>query len=251
MDEGGIAYYNLRLALAPTERVEVRVVVPSAYQDSLGASPEMLFFDDVAGGQEEHWGTDQRVTLSLEGDGLSSGTRVAAIGHAIVTSDLDYKDLEVPSVEVTLIDGEKPPKLILTLSPNSADEGSSAPGEETSQKDVTVKVTAGLEGPARSKDTVVTLTVGVAGDSAGEDDYQTDLAADATLTIPAAATASEPLELVVTLFQDLIDEGDESFTIRAFADVLGSASSTFVIADDDRAGVEVSLEPGMCAQAMR
>ena len=241
VDEGGSASYSLRLASAPTGQVEVRVVVD---QDGLEASPASLFFDEVAKGRAGHWGTYQRVTLSLDEDGLSSGTRVAAIGHEIVTSDPNYDGVEVPSIEVTLIDDEKPPKLILTLSPDSADEGSSDPGEEASQKDVTVMVTAGLEGPARSKDTVVTLTVGVAGDSAGEDDYQTDLAADAALIIPAAATASEPLELVVTLFQDLIDEGDESFTIRAFNDLLGVASATFVIADDDRAGVEVSLEPG-------
>ena len=244
VDEGGSASYSLRLASAPTGRVEVRVVVPSAYQDSLRASPASLFFDDVAEGQEGHWETDQRVTLSLDEDGLSSGTRVLTIGHAIDTSDLDYEDLEVPSVEVTLIDDEKRPELILTLSPDNAAEGSSSdPSEETSQNVVRVRVTAGLEGPARSVDTVVTLTVGVASDSAGEDEYRTDLPADATLTIPAAATASEPLVVVVTLFQDRIVEGDRSFTVRAFADVLGAASATFVIADDDRAGVEVTLEP--------
>ena len=57
------------------------------------------------------------------------------------------------------------------------------------------------------------------------------------------ATASEPLGFVVTLFQDLIDEGDQSFTITAFNDLLGAASATFVIADDDRAGVAVALTP--------
>ena len=244
VDEGGSASYGLRLASTPTGRVEVRVVVPFAYQDSLRASPASLFFDGVAEGQEGHWGTDQRVTLSLEEDGLSSGTRVLTVKHRVTSEDLNYQGLEVPGVEVALIDDEKRPELILTLSPDNAAEGSSSdPSEETSQNVVRVRVTAGLEGPARSVDTVVALTVGVASDSAGEDEYRTDLPADATLTIPAAATASEPLVVVVTLFQDRIDEGDRSFTIRAFADVLGAASATFVIADDDRAGVEVTLEP--------
>ena len=245
VDEGGSASYSLRLASAPTGRVEVRVVVPSAYRGSLGASPSILIFDDVAHGRAEHWGTDQRVTLSLDEDGLSSGTRVAAIGHEIVTSDSNYEGVEVRGVEVALIDNEPPPKLILTLSLYSAEEGSSRePGEEASTKDVTVRVTAKLEGARRSTKTVVALAVGgVASDTAGEDDYQTDLAPDAALIIPAGAEESEPLELVVTLFQDLSVEGGESFTIRAFADVLGAASATFVIADDDRAGVEVTLEP--------
>ena len=245
VDEGGSASYSLRLASAPTGPVEVRVVVPPAYQGILEASPSILIFDDVAEGRAGHWETTQGVTLSLEEDVLSSGTRVAAIGHEIVTSDSNYEGVEVRGVEVALIDNEPPPKLILTLSPYSAEEGSSRdPGEEASTKDVTVRVTAKLEGAWRSAKTVVALAVGgVASDTAGEDDYQTDLAPDAALIIPAGAEESEPLEFVVTLFQDRIIEGDESFTIRASADVLGAASATFVIADDDRAGVEVTLKP--------
>ena len=245
VDEGGSASYSLRLASAPTGPVEVRVVVPPAYQGILEASPSILIFDDVAEGRARHWETTQGVTLSLEEDGLSSGTRVLTIGHEIVTSDSNYEGVEVRGVEVALIDNEKRPELILTLSPDNAAEGSSSdPSEEASTKDVTVRVTAKLEGARRSAKTVVALAVGgVASDTAGGEDYQTDLLPGATLIIPAGAEESEPLEFVVTLFQDLSVEGDESFTIRAFADVLGAASATFVIADDDRAGVEVTLEP--------
>ena len=248
VDEGGSASYTLRLASAPTGRVEVRVLVPPAYRDSLTASPPSLFFDEVAEGQAEHWGTDQRVTLTLEDDQLSSGMRVVAIGHALFPPDPNYDGVEAPSVEVTLIDDDPLPGLRLVLVPATAAEGSGGtdggdpPREETGQN-VIVRVTAELEGPARSVDTVVTLAVGAGGDSAGEDEYRTDLPTDATLTIPAAATASDPLGFIVTLFQDLIDEGDRSFTITAFNDLLGAASATFVIADDDRAGIDLALRP--------
>ena len=243
VDEDGSAAYSLRLTSAPTDRVRVRVVVPLAYRDSLTAFPASLFFNDVAEGQAEHWRTDQGVTLSLVEDEISSGTRVLTIGHAISSSDPNYDGVETPSVEVALIDNDPLPSLRLVLVPATAVEGSGGTDGSDPSREERVEVTAELEGLARSVDTVVTLTVGVVGDSAGEDDYQTDLAADTTLTILAGATASAPLELVVTLFQDRIDEGDESFTIRAFADVLGAASATFVIADDDPAGVEVTLEP--------
>ena len=245
VDEGGSASYSLRLASAPTGRVWVRVVVPSAYQDSLRASPARLFFDDVAEGQAEHWRTDQRVTLSLEEDGLSSGTRVVTVEHRVSSTDPSYQGLEVPSVEVALIDNDPLPSLRLVLDLATAVEGSgSDPGGETSEDVVTVMVTAKLNGARRSTKTVVALTVGgVDSDTAGGEDYQTNLLPGATLIIPAKARKSEPLELVVTLFQDRIIEGDESFTIRASADVLGAASATFVIVDDDRAGVEVTLKP--------
>ena len=100
-----------------------------------------------------------------------------------------------------------------------------------------------LKGALRTTETVVALAVGgVAGDTADEDDYQTDLSTDATLIIPAMA-GSASLTFNLTLVEDLIDEGDQSFTLRAFNDLLGAAAATFVIADDDRAGVAVALTP--------
>ena len=118
VDEGGNASYNLRLPFAPTELVEVVVDVPSGY--NLAASPTSLFFDDVAQGQAGHWGTDQRVTLSLDEDGLSSGTRVVTVEHRVISTDPSYQGLEVPSVEVTLIDNDPLPSLRLFLIPPNA-----------------------------------------------------------------------------------------------------------------------------------
>ena len=114
------------------------------------------------------------------------------------------------------------------------------------------EVRAELEGAPRSTETMVALTVGdVDSDTAGGDgdDYQTNLELDFPLIIPAGATESNlssslsPPSFLLILSQDRIVEGDEFFTIRASADVLGAASATFVIVDDDRAGVEVTLKP--------
>ena len=244
VDEGGSASYNLRLTSAPIGRVEVRVVVPSDYQDSLRASPAILFFAaDAAEGQAEHWRMAHTVTLSLREDQLSSGVRVVAIGHAMYPSAPGDDGLEAPSVEVTLIDNEERPSLRLVLAPATAAEGSGGTDGGARSREEELRVTAELEGPARSIDTVVPLTVGAGGDTADQDDYRTDLPPGAVLTIPAEAAASEPLEFVVTLFQDLIAEGDESFTLGASNALLGSASATFVIRDDDRAGVGVTLRP--------
>ena len=239
----GSASYNLRLATAPTVPVKVMVVVPSGYK--LTAFPTTRTFADVAQGQAGHWGTDQKVTLSLDEDGLSSGTRVVTVEHSVSSNEPSYQGLKVPSVEVALIDTDPLPILSLVLDLATAVEGSgSDPGGETSEDEVTVMVTAELNGALRSTKTVVALTVGgVDSDTAGREDYQTDLPPGATLIIPAKARDSEPLAFVVTLFQDRIIEGDESFTIRASADVLGAASATFVIVDDDHAGVEVKLRP--------
>ena len=244
MGEGESVSYSVRLTLVPTGRVEVRVVVPRAYQDSLTASPASLFFDEVAEGQAEHWGTEQRVVLSLRADQLSSGVRELAVGHAISRSDPDYDGVEAPSVEVTLIDDDPLPSLRLVLDPASAAEGSGGTDGGDPSREERVRVTAELQGPARSVDTVVALTVGARADTADGEDYRTDLAADTALTIPAEDFASGSVQFSLTLIQDLIDEGgDQFFTIRASNAVLGETSSIFSITDDDRAGVEVTLEP--------
>ena len=192
-----------------------------------------------------NWSEGEVVTVTLEDDVFFNERRVLTIGHRVTASDdLNYRGLEVPGVKVTLIDDEERPELILSLSPDNAGEGSSSDPSEESSQNATVRVTAMLKGDLRTTETVVALAVGgVAGDTADRNDYQTDLPTNAALTIPAEATASEPLDFVVTLSQDLIDEGDQSFTITAFNDLLGAAAAIFVIADDDRAGVAVALTP--------
>ena len=239
VEEGGSATYRLRLTSQPAGEVAVGVMIPSAYRGVVTADQTTLTLN------EGNWSEGEAVTVTLEDDVFFNERRVLTIGHRVTASDdPDYRGLEVPGVEVTLIDDEERPELILSLSPDNAREGSSSdPSEETSQN-ATVRVTAMLEGDLRTTETVVALAVGgVVGDTADEDDYQTDLPTNAALTIPAEATASEPLGFVVTLFQDLIDEGDQSFTITAFNDLLSAAAATFVIADDDRAGVAVALTP--------
>ena len=190
VEEGGSATYRLRLTSQPAGEVAVGVMIPSAYRGVVTADRTTLTLNEV------NWSEGELVTVTLEDDVFFNERRVLTIGHRVTDSDdPNYRGLEVLGVEVTLIDDEERPELILSLSPDNAREGSSSdPSEETSQN-ATVRVTAMLEGDLRTTETVVALAVGgVAGDTADEDDYQTDLSTDATLIIPAMA-GSAPLDL--------------------------------------------------------
>ena len=231
VDENRTAIYKLSLTSAPTGDVTVEIMIPLAYKGVLSVDQgETLVLNE-----DNYTGVD--VPVSLEDDVLYNGARVVTIGHEVTASDdPNYEvGLAGPDIEVTLIDDEKQPRLLLELTPESREEGDS--GDTTF--DVMAKVT--LLGPRRSEAARVTLVVEdvFRGTADENDDYITDLPQD--FMIPED-TQSEDFFFTLTLIGDRVDEGDEFFTITASDDLSSSDSDTFVIENDDKAAVLVSLE---------
>ena len=233
VDEGGSSSYRLSLTSEPTGSVTVKIVIPPPYDGVLSAEPTTYIFN------AENWSAGVDVTVTLAGDDLFNEDRVLTIEHRVIASeDPNYEGLEVAGVEVTLIDDEEQPELLLELFPDSGEEGS---GDNT-----TVAVTAivSLEGALRSEDTMGTLSFeGVSDDTATVDeDYKSQAI---TFTIMAKERSVE-VSFKLDLIADQIDEGDngEFFTITASDDdnLLDSVSAPFTIADDDHAAVRVTLE---------
>ena len=249
LSEGEFARYSIYLRSPPLDTVTMRVILPPNLGITLTSDPEELIFST------ENWGMNQPrfVTVSYVDDELSTGDRTLEIAHIAVSDDPDWDSGGDPVavVGVDSIDDEDLPRLRLLLSNYSAVEGDG--GSDGSQRPPTIEVmvTAELEGPARTEETIVSLSFGRNGDTAGPGDYTATLAADAFLVIPQRAASStegaqhSSVAVTLTLNRDFIDEEDETFAIIGRAAGLSDGSATFTIIDhpDDERGIEIGEIP--------
>ena len=229
--EGGRSTYTLRLTSAPMGDVTVGIIIPTDYGDVLRVDQEET---RVLNG--DNWSQGVDVTVTLEEDDFFNEKRVLTIEHRVTASeDPNYEELEVAGVEVTLIDDEEQPRLLLELSRESFKEGS---GDDNTIVAVTAIVS--LDGDLRSEVTMGTLSFGGALDDTAKvrEDYKGQ---GGILFTILAGEESVEVSFELELIGDQVDEGDESLTITAFDNLLGSASARFTIEDDDEAGVGVTL----------
>ena len=240
LSEGGSGRYSISLLSAPAHAVTMRVILPPNPGISLSLTISELIFST------ENWGT-QFVTVDYVDDDLSSGDRTLEIAHIAVSDDPAY-DSEggtVAVVRVNTKDGEELPRLRLLLSPSSAVEGDGGSDGSQRTQTIDITVTAELDGPARTEETIVFLSLGPNAAAAGPGGYTPTLAADAFLVIPPRAARStggaqhSRVTVTLTLIRDFIDEEDETFAIIGRADGLYDGSATFTIIDDDVRGLEI------------
>ena len=241
--DGGTGSYEVKLTSPPSANVVVSLILSDDDKKAISLDTQELTFTT------ENWETSQNVRVTAEDDMLSNGRRKVTIGHTTENSlDTDYLGVVLPSVEVTIEDDDSVPGVLLFLTPDSLVEGSSTDNTDL-EREVQLTVRAVLDGPLRSAATRLTLFIGGDGDSAVEGtDYRTDVGSGTILVIPAL-TREVRQPITLTLFQDRIDELDESFTVAITADLdpetprTSTAVVSFTIEDDDEAGVEVRLRP--------
>ena len=249
LSEGGSAVYSIYLRSQPAHPVTMRVRLPPNPGITLTSDPEELIFST------ENWGMNQArfVTVTYEQDNLSNGDRTLEIAHIAVSDDPDWDSGGDPVavVSVNSIDDDDLPILRLLLSPSNAVEGDGGSDGSQRRPTIEVMVTAELDGPARSEETIISLSFGRNGDTAGPGDYTTTLAADAFLGIPQEAVESTDgtqhtsVAVMLTLNRDFLDEEDETFTITGSAAGLSDGSATFTIMDhpDDERDIEIGEIP--------
>ena len=244
--EGESVEYGIRLTSQPEQDVVMEVRLPEDPDIMLTSSPTSLTFTGM------NWETEQTVSVTYGDDELSTGNQTLAVTHVAVSVDPNYESngATVAAVSLNFIDDEALPVLRLELSQLEALEGGTAADGTTdgmSTHSIELTVTAFLDGPARSGETIVHLSLGAVGDTADGGDYSTNLPLTASLSIPKEATESNGSTFTLTLFQDRIDEGvSEIFTLRAVpdGDMLVETSAVFTIIDDDSAGITATpLEP--------
>ena len=208
------------------------------------------------------------VTLSVGGDTATVPDDLAAVdnfaltivagergGAAVFTlypvaDDIDEEDetltvtgtaspgiaVEPPELTVTIVDGDAPPDVTLSLDPDGVPEDAGPEGG-------VITVTATLDGPTRTIDTVVTLSVG--GDTATVPD---DLAAvdNFALTIVAGERGGAAVFTLYPVADD-IDEEDETLTVTGTASpgiAVEPPELTVTIVDGDAPpDVTLSLDP--------
>ena len=208
------------------------------------------------------------VTLSVGGDTATVPDDLAAVddftltivagergGVAVFTiypvaDDIDEEDetltvtgtaspgiaVEPPELTVTIVDGDAPPDVTLSLDPDGVPEDAGPEGG-------VITVTATLDGPTRTIDTVVTLSVG--GDTAT---VPHDFAAvdDFTLTIVAGERSGAAVFTLYPVADD-IDEENETLTVTGTTSpgiAVEPPELTVTIVDGDAPqDVTLSLDP--------
>ena len=241
VSEGGSFSYDIRLISLPADTVMMRVILPPNAGISLSLTISELIFST------ENWDQAQVVTVEYVDDDLSSGNRTLEIAHIAVSnaSEYDSEGGTVAVVKLTFKDDEEFPRLRLLLSPSNAVEGDGGSDGSQRTQTIDIRVTAELDGPARTEETIVFLSLGPNAAAAGPGGYTPTLAADAFLVIPPRAARStggaqhSRVTVTLTLIRDFIDEEDETFAIIGRADGLYDGSATFTIIDDDVRGLEI------------
>ena len=202
VDEDATASYTVVLTSEPAEQV---VVAATSGTEAAATVSAALTFTS------SDWSTAQSFTVT----GVKKGS--STVTHAVT----GYGTVTAASVEVT-VNTPPPSTLTVSLLNTTVTESASA-----------VTVTAALDQPARATTTVTfTATDGTANK-------------DADFTVPATFTASIAKgdtsgTATVTITDDKIEEGNETFTVGASTSSLTAAAVTVTITDNDTAGVTVS-----------
>ena len=249
--EGDRASYLASLSGRPSATVTVTVTVAPGVpeDDRVTVSRETLTFT------RKNWNVPQAVTVAASQNAIQDADNSATLAHVLTGMNYEENGATGPSVQVTVIDDDKPSESIaLRVSPETVSEG--PPGTATT----TLMVTAMLDGIPEQTDTTVTLSL-EPGTAVAGTHYEPADPVEVNLTIPAGQKEGTT-ELELGVIGDDIDEGDERWTVRidatftpkpspsVLADLtardgspLTTSPLTVAIVDDDERGLALPPEP--------
>ena len=227
---GGTATFTVRLNTQPTAAVTVAVTSRDAGEGTV--SPPSLTFATGA------WNTAQTVTVTGVQDSIDDGTVTWQVRLDPSSGDANYNTGSVEvDVDVTTTDDDDPPTVTMALSPSSVAENGGL-----------ATVTARL---SHGSGAATTLTVAAVPGSF-------TVGTDATIVIPAEATAAPTDTVLVTAVDNTTDEPDRTATVtatvtnaRAAADstTMTVTGASLTVRDDDAApGVALAVNPASVAE---
>ncbi len=227
---GGQATFTVRLNTQPSAAVTVSVTSRDASEGTV--SPPTLTFAPGA------WNTPQTVTVTGVQDTIDDGTVTWQVRLDPSSSDPNYNgdSVEVDQ-DVTTTDDDGAPGVTMALSPSSVAEMGGV-----------ATVTARL---SHGSGAATTLTVGAASGSF-------TVGTDATIVIPAEATAAPTDTVLVTAVDNTTDEPNRTATVtatvtnaRAAADsrTMTVTGATLTLEDDEAApGATLSVMPASVSE---
>ena len=227
---GGTSTFTVRLNTVPTAAVTVAVTSRDASEGTV--SPPALTFAPGA------WNTPQTVTVTGVQDSIDDGTVTWQVRLDPSSGDPNYNgdSVEVDQ-DVTTTDDDGAPGVTMALSPSSVAEMGGV-----------ATVTARL---SHGSGAATTLTVGAASGSF-------TVGTDATIVIPAEATAAPTDTVLVTAVDNTTDEPNRTATVtatvtnaRAMADstTMTVTGATLTLEDDEAApGAVLSVMPASVSE---
>ena len=227
---GGTATFTVRLNTQPSAAVTVAVTSRDASEGTV--SPPSLTFAPGA------WNTAQTVTVTGVQDSIDDGTVTWQVRLDPSSGDANYNTGSVEvDMDVTTTDDDDPPTVTMALSPSSVAENGGL-----------ATVTARL---SHGSGAATTLTVAAVPGSF-------TVGTDATIVIPAEATAAPTDTVLVTAVDNTTDEPDRTATVtatvtnaRAAADstTMTVTGASLTVRDDDAApGVALAVNPASVAE---
>ena len=176
-------------------------------------------------------------TLNPPTDAVVEGDETVTVGGAL-TLNGGVQSIAVRPAQVTIVDADTPPGIVLSVSPTTASEATSR----------TITVRAALTTTMTfATSRTVTVTVGRSTDVAAEGtDYRT--VADFGVTV-AAGAASATGQFTLTPVDDTRYEGDETITVSGAAAGLSVTAAVLTLLDADVAsGIDLTLNPTSVAE---
>ena len=229
-EQGGVATFTVRLNTQPMAEVTVAVTSRDAGEGTV--SPPSLTFTTG------DWSTAQTVTVTGVQDTIDDGTVTWQVRLDTSSSgDSNYNGLDDVNVDVTTTDDDGPPTVTMALSPSSVAENGGL-----------ATVTARL---SHGSGAATTLTVAAVSGAF-------TVGSDATIVIPAEATAAPTDTVLVTAVDNTTDEPNRTATVtataanaRAAADsmMMTVTGATLTLEDDDAApGATLALNPASVSE---
>ena len=220
LESGGVSTVTATLDRTSSGPITVTVTpapVSPAVDDDYRLSGSRL---TIAAGQMTSTGT---VTITAVGNETSADDKEVAVSGTATTTGPGVAQPDVVTLTITDDDFEST-TVTLAVSPDVISEGATGSAR-------TVTVSAELDRGARSVATSVTMTV-TEGTAQGDDFAQVS---DFVVTIPAGAKSGSAT-FTLTLFDDVIDEPDE--TVR----VTGTLSAAAGLTLEPQGGLTVTIE---------
>ena len=172
--------------------------------------------------------TSQTFAVSVTGDVLDESNETVLVSLSSPTNAVVSNTAGTGTGTIT-DDDAAPTSITLTVNPNSVGEGDGA---------TTITVTATVDGTTRFA-TAKTVTVSVGGSGTAK---AVDFEAVSSFDIEIAAGAqSEDETFTLTPTNDVVDETDETVTVRGTSSGLTVNSATITLTDDDAAPTAITL----------
>ncbi len=219
------ATYTVVLDSKPIENHDVAVQITSDDPNIATVKPSRLTFSST------NWSKPKKVTVTAVDDDLDNppnDQRSVTVSHKVVAEGEDYKSMEAESVEVTVIDNDKP-KINLTAEFLNVDPPAKCPESKSFCR---MRVTAAISGSQTYPTaTPVSVTIGKEGDSAEvTKDYRK--ADPLPITIPANMVSGKN-SFKLIMIQDEFIEGDERISVTGSSEGFDVIGTFVTIKDDD------------------